>query len=62
LAAGLAPLNSPLFNFIPEYFFFVIKTLINNFIIYMDFRSAFPRYRYESINALRLENFFTFNL
>jgi len=60
--AGLSPFNIAILNVIPPFFFFVIKTLNNYFYIYLGFRSAFPRYRYESTNALRLENFFTFNL
>ena len=56
------PINSNLVNLVPMYIFFIIKTFNYYINIYMDFRSAFPRYRYESIDAIRLENFFTFNL
>lgn len=56
------PFNEILVRYIPSSFFFVIKTLDNYSNFYLDFRSAFPRYRYESINASRLENIFTFNL
>lgn len=62
LEDGLIPLN--IFLALPflGVLFFTLKVFMSYLLIYLDFRSAFPRYRYESINETRMENSIAFKV